>query len=622
MKNFGIFKILSLITISGIVAFLSFYFQDANFIKPVGYGYKKSTTRASGDIPNFSLLDNAGNFQELYRQTDVNYILLVATDLNCSSNKELFSKLKSISDANLKTFFITANDHSYRSTINNQNFENNTYISYLIDPSHSIIQELDFKKVGDYILISKDGWKKISSGNLFNKINSTERKNESLTKINNLSFEKNTETCALTTRAVPSKISYEKEIAPIMAEKCLNCHSKTGEIPPYFDSYEKIKNWSEMSKETLLTQRMPPISYDPLYGSYINDISLTDDEKFLLLKWYKMGSPKDGILDPIKNFQVKEPRHVKAGEFLFAAEMNQPHKIPPGGEIEYKYFQLGGPVPFDMWVKGYKTISSNPRQLHHESLMITSKPLAFYEKLANKIYKRNEKEEEIAKNTDGDIFIFTLRALEKYEHNHAPDTYLRVQTWGAGRRDESFYPKKMGAFIPKGSYLILETHYMGTGRTEYEKSKIEFYGSRIKPPKMNAIHAYSLVNSNFEIPANVKNFEVRSPSWSPSRDIFLVSFLGHLHMRGKSVRLDITSESGETKTLISIPNFYYGWQTGSSLRPSEPILVKATDKLQTICYYDNSIHNPFNPDPNKKVKFGQRVDRTEMCKMNFGYIYK
>lgn len=607
--------------ISGIATYFSSYFQNKNFIQPVGYGFKKTTSRATGDIPNFSLLDHQGNFQELYRQTDVNYILIVASDINCVDNKELVAKLNQTLNSQLKIFFITPNQHSDRLQMLTLNNQNNYSIPYLLDSSHSIIRELGFNKTGDFHLISKDGWKRILSGNFFDKLSLSSSIKKDLPLLSQISFT-NIKGCNLNLRSVPNNISYENEIAPIMAEKCLNCHSKSGEIPPYFESYEKIKNWTEMSKETLLTQRMPPVSYDPLYGNYINDISLTDDEKFLLLQWYKMGSPKDTEHDPLKNLKPKEPRHVKAGEFLYAAEMSEPHKIPPGGEVEYKYFQLGGPVPFDMWVKGYKTISSNPRQLHHESLMITSKPLAFYERLANKLYKRNEKEEEISQNTDGDIFIFTLRALEKYEHKNARDTYLRVQTWGAGRRDESFYPKKMGAYIPKGSYLILETHYMGTGRTEFEKSKIEFYGSRVKPPKMNAIHAYSLVNSNFEVPPNVKNFEVRSPIWSPDRDIYLVSFLGHLHMRGKSVRLDITSENGDVKTLISIPNFYYGWQTGSSLRPAEPILVKATDKLQTICHYDNSVHNPFNPDPNKKVRFGQRVDRTEMCKMNFGYIYK
>ncbi len=620
MKEFGNLHFVILLLFSFIFTHFTFNQSGESSLKPIGYGYKNSQSKAIGEILNFSLLDHNGVYQELYRQTDVDNILIVSGDVNCESFEDLINNLAKIQNSKIRVFVVSINDHSFRPFMTSLSNQLNSQISILIDSSHVVSNELGFKKSGDYILIAKNEWKKVIRGNIINNPNAI---NEKLSKLNiNFKIAITKKSCDLIIRSISEQISYEEKIAPIFSSKCLNCHSKTGSIPPYFDSYEKIKNWKQMSKETLLTGRMPPVSFDPIFGNYANDITLTDDEKFLLVNWYNQGSPRNGNRDPIKDFSPKEPPKVNPDDYLYSVEMATPHKIPPGGEIEYKYFQLGGPVPFDMWIKGYKTISSNPRQLHHESLMITSKPLSFYESLANKLFQRDQKEDEISKNTDGDIFIFTLRALEKYEHKYANDTYLRVQTWGAGRREVNVYPKKIGAFIPKGSYLILETHYMGTGRTEYEKSKIEFYGSKVKPKKMNPIHSYSLVNSNFEVPPNVKNYEVKSPIWSPNRDIYLITFLGHLHMRGKSVRLDLISENGERRTLISIPNFYYGWQTGSSLRPNEPIYVKSTDQLQTICYYDNSEHNPFNPDPNKKVKFGQRVDRTEMCKMNFGYIYK
>jgi hypothetical protein len=90
-------------------------------------------------------------------------------------------------------------------------------------------------------------------------------------------------------------------------------------------------------------------------------------------------------------------------------------------------------------------------------------------------------------------------------------------------------------------------------------------------------------------------------------------------MRGQAVKVEMTSPEGITKTLASIPNYYYGWQTGAGLEPIEPISVKKGSKLRTKCYFDNSSQNPFNPDPNKQVVWGQRVDRTEMCKMNMNY---
>jgi hypothetical protein len=163
---------------------------------------------------------------------------------------------------------------------------------------------------------------------------------------------------------------------------------------------------------------------------------------------------------------------------------------------------------------------------------------------------------------------------------------------------------------------------MGTGKTETEQTTIDFFGTRNIPKHMKNVRSLGLAIKDFEIPPYVKKYEVKTRYWSPKKDILIHSLTGHLHMRGKAVRLELTDASGNTRPVLSIPNFYYGWQTGASLKPEKKILVKTTDKIQAICTYDNSAQNPFNPDPSKKVHFGQRVDRTEMCKMNMSYTYK
>jgi hypothetical protein len=629
MIKFKKMKIYFLVPVVLISLLGLFYLKDKknnSLPAPIGYGYKKKQLNNFGksDISNFALLDQNGNFKELFRQTDSEIVVLLSQSNNCDSTLEQIRNIQLLKNKyplkSIAFFLINSDLNQNRQLLISLSDKYKSDIPILLDDSQIVAQALGINFVNETIILNTKNWKVIFHGaanpelknidlvlnSFFNnrKINITDTQNNKC----EIEFKKN------------NHISYQNEIAPILMNKCLVCHSKEGRILPNFDSYEKVKNWTAMSKETILTQRMPPISYDPMYGEYLNDISLTKEEKKLLITWFSEGALKTGNIDPIKTYKPKQERKVNKEDFLYSAKMKEPHRIPPGGEIEYKYFQIGDAIPFDMWIQAYKTISTNPRQLHHESLMITSKPLRFYEELARKKFKIDD--EQVAQNKDGDVFLYTLRAMEKYEHKFASDTYLRAQIWGAGRKEENFYPFKVNAFAPKGSFLILETHYMGTGKEETEQSTIEFYGKKTKPENVNAIHSYSLVNSDFEIPANTKNFEVRSHFWSPKKRIKLVSFLGHLHMRGQSVRMDLTDKTGKSRTIISIPNFYYGWQTGSSLRPANAIFVNPSDKLQTICHFDNSKHNPFNPDPNKLVRFGQRVDRTEMCKMNFGFIYK
>jgi hypothetical protein len=91
-------------------------------------------------------------------------------------------------------------------------------------------------------------------------------------------------------------------------------------------------------------------------------------------------------------------------------------------------------------------------------------------------------------------------------------------------------------------------------------------------------------------------------------------------MRGSSVKLVAELKNGEFKTLYSAPNFNYGWQTGFIVNLKHPLEVKKGTKVKAVCAFDNSEYNPFNPDPAKQVNFGQRLDRTEMCKINTNFI--
>ncbi|MEP7210259.1 MAG: redoxin domain-containing protein, partial [Alphaproteobacteria bacterium] len=67
------------------------------------------------------------------------------------------------------------------------------------------------------------------------------------------------------------KISYAKDVAPIVKDKCVTCHEKGGIAPFAFDSYEKVKGFAPMIRETVRSQRMPPYFADPHIGHFKSD---------------------------------------------------------------------------------------------------------------------------------------------------------------------------------------------------------------------------------------------------------------------------------------------------------------------------------------------------------------
>lgn len=620
-----------------IVSALTYWiYRQQDNLPAYGYGYKKSISKAQGEIGNFALLDHQGVFHELYRQQNAKAVVIISQTNDCPINQKFSSTLNEIRkkylDKGIVFFMLNPSLEDTRQTIMEEAKNYNYEFPILLDHSQVVANLLGITRSAEAVVIDPNGWKIVYRGAISDRLdygadkqvarnNYLEDVLTNIIKGEEISVQaKPAKGCLITFADDEEKLSYEKNIAPILKNKCLSCHADNGIFLPKLNGHDKIKSWAEMSKETIMTERMPPFSADKLYGEYSNDISLTAEEKRLLIKWFNLGAPKDGTIDPLLNYKIENKSVQIPAPPVYSASMAAEHPIPPGGEIEYQYFQIGEEVPYEFWSKAFITKSTNPRQLHHESLFVVSKPLKFYEDLAKRKFNINE--EERKKNTDGDVFLYTLSAMEKYEQENNSDHYTKFQVWGAGRPQPYIHAKYVGVHIPKGSYLILETHYMGTGRDEKEKTTIDFYGFRKKPEQMSEMFNITLNNLNFIVPPNTADYEVQTREWVAKKDILVRSFLGHLHMRGKSVKVLVKEPTEKDfKTLVSIPNYNYGWQTGAALSPKEPIKLKAGSILKGICRYDNSANNPYNPDPNKAVHMGQRVDRTEMCKFNMGYTF-
>lgn len=575
---------------------------------PKTYGYinPQNITTAKGEIFNFSLLDQNGNYFELYRQRKYKKIILIAVNPTNGNMPVLSSIDQAINlqrNTDVNYYFIYPGDQLQRSEVekNAARFKINTAI--LLDNSQEISRQLGLKNIYDQISINTEDWKKteaITQTSLTPQINQSVKKDSIA-----YDFKLNRD--------------FVNEVAPIVQSKCIKCHSaNVGKFPPFFDSYEKFKNWNEMAKETVLNGRMPPVGADAFYGDYQDNFELTPQEKKVLLQWFDQKKPNGSIPnDPLKNDSLKYNDQT-AYPFIFETGMDKESAIAPGGQMEYGYVQLGGPTPYDIWFGGVEVTSTNPRQLHHEAIMITSQPLSLYRDLGVK--KFHITQAKLNRNQDGDIVLYTLRAMRAYEMKHSPGTYFRSQVWGAGKPQPFYFGNNNLAYIPKGYYIIMENHYMGTGKEDTEKTRIKFYGFKTKPKDHQRLHSFTLTTNDFTIPAHNENFKVATPSWEITEDIKFTNFLPHLHMRGSSVKLIAQSKSGENFTIYSAPNFNYGWQTGFIVNLKEPKLIKKGTIVKAECTFDNSQYNPYNPDPSKNVNFGQRLDRTEMCKINTNFV--
>src|SRR6266568_2393891 len=118
---------------------------------------------------------------------------------------------------------------------------------------------------------------------------------------------------ALLTLAEPSlaaEPTFAKDIAPILQEKCQDCHRKGSMAPMSLVSYEETRPWAKAIRERVITRQMPPWHIDRTVGiqQFQNDRSLSDEQIATIVRWVDagapMGDPKD--LPPAKQWPAEE----------------------------------------------------------------------------------------------------------------------------------------------------------------------------------------------------------------------------------------------------------------------------------------------------------------------------
>src|SRR5215471_14505021 len=94
-------------------------------------------------------------------------------------------------------------------------------------------------------------------------------------------------------------LTFAKDVAPILQEKCQNCHRAGQMAPMSLVTYEETRPWAKSIRERVLTRQMPPWHLDKTVGiqHFQNDLSLTDTQISTIAQWVEQGAapgdPKD-----------------------------------------------------------------------------------------------------------------------------------------------------------------------------------------------------------------------------------------------------------------------------------------------------------------------------------------
>ncbi len=360
--------------------------------------------------------------------------------------------------------------------------------------------------------------------------------------------------------------SYEKEIAPIIAENCATCHREGGIAPFALDSHTMVMGWSQMIREVLMTKRMPPGQIDSHIGDFINDMVLADADAQKIVHWIEAGSPRDGQADPLAEL-VWPATEWAFGEPDYIIEIPE-QSIPATGVLDYYNVMVELDLDQDRWVRASQYIPGDHTVLHH-TLHSLIPPGA----------------------TRGG----SLLGGEPDRPNIAP--YIPGQ---APRME----PPNTGGLLKAGTRIAMQMHYTTTGKESVDASRIGlwFYPEGFVPEeRMSGACACHFTPTWVNIPPLDPDYEM-TQSFTIDKEAKLFAFTPHMHFRGKRMRFYAEYPDGSGEELINIANYNYNWQLAYTYQ--EPKLIPAGTVITATGAFDNSIQNKSNPDPFRSVPWG------------------
>jgi hypothetical protein len=358
-------------------------------------------------------------------------------------------------------------------------------------------------------------------------------------------------------------VTYAKQVSRILQDRCQTCHHPGTAAPFSLLTYDDAVTWAETIREVVVDKRMPPWHADPHYGSFSNDRRLPKEEMDLLVDWIdsgtEMGDKKDlpGPRTYADGWVIGQPDVV----FELPAEQT----IPAGGVVPYQYFVTPTNFKEDVWIQAAEARPSNRSVVHHI--------IVFY---------RDPKSKERQGRGAGDNFIVGT----------APGDMPLILRPGVARK------------IPAGAELVWQMHYTPSGKVEKDRSQVGFVFFKGKEPAKWNAQTRGITNGNFVIPPNAPSHPVES-DWVVPRDTLLLSFMPHMHLRGKDFQYRAEYPDGHSDIILSVPRYDFAWQT--SYRLAEPLRLPKGTRLHCFAHFDNSAKNPANPDPNKEVTWGDQT---------------
>jgi hypothetical protein len=385
--------------------------------------------------------------------------------------------------------------------------------------------------------------------------------------------------------------TYHRDVAPVLVEHCGACHTDGGIAPFSVYDAQTASDWAAASLDAVTAGRMPPFfaksdaeCTPPL--PWQHDPTLSDEKVQLLTDWVDAGAPlgKPQNAAAVPDVSVEPLSPVNS-----VVKLQQPFTVDGTGDI-YQCFRIPLPVDEDAWLTGLEVFPDNDLVVHHVLVWSDPKDLSAGEVGDDESYK-----------CAGDPGFF-------------PTELVAIWTPGGS---PMIAPENSGTPVHPGGSLVVNVHYHPTGNTtEVDQTEVALQWTTEKPANYVTWYLVDIpfgadvvpaedpatgqTEDDFLIPAgaseHVETVQLYLPSYIPfEMPVFAVT--PHMHYLGTDMLVTIDhGDSDEDTCLIHTPGYRFDFQTSYVYDGDIDALptVKAGDRVNVRCTYDNSSSNPFS----------------------------
>ena len=363
-------------------------------------------------------------------------------------------------------------------------------------------------------------------------------------------------------RGVPKgDVTYSRHIRPLLEKRCVECH-RPGEIAPFaLTDYRDVVAWSSMIREVVDDGRMPPWFASPAFGHFKNDARMTFDEKRLLDAWINNGCPEGESADDdpapkfLPGWRIPQPD-------LVVSMTEEPHPVPAEGEVDYEYFLVDPGFTEDKFLQAAEVRPGNRAVVHHALVALVPPG-------------------------DTRTRFDTLGALLDYAPGMPP----------------MILPEGTALRVPAGSKFLFQMHYTPNGSPQQDRTRLGFVFADPRSVRSH-VQGAAVMNPSIDIPPGAAAYRL-SAEHVFSDDVRLLSLSPHMHLRGKSFRIEACFPNGRREVLLDVPRYDFNWQLRYDF--AEPKPLPSGTRLVCTARYDNSSSNPANPDATKAVVWGDQT---------------